>query len=426
MDIIDFIKHDLKKECDEILKNIKDEKEKETFKKCFLNTIDTTVSYYKNNDAFLITGDIPAMWLRDSSCQVIHYLPFIKENPFIRHFIGALINKQMTFITKDAYTNAFKEEDVISQWASDETKMSSFTWERKFELDSLCFPIKLSCTYLELTNDYFLCDNTFYEALKTIVLTFYKEQDHLNRSDYSFRRVKKNGTVKDTSVLNNNLNSKCGLIYSAFRPSDDIQTYAYNIPENFFVLSTLKDIKQILLDVYHDNEYAKLIDEISINLSEALLKYGIVNINGKDIYVYETNGSGDYLLMDDANIPSLLSLPLICNDCIDFDIYNNTKEYILSKNNPYYYEGKYLKGIGSPHTKENYVWPISLCVEGLLENDLDKIKKIIDILVDTTANTFLMHESINVDNPNEYSRDWFAWANAMFSILVMKYYNIVS
>jgi len=380
------------------------------FKNCFLNTIDTTVTY-DDEMTFVITGDIDAMWLRDSTCQVLHYLKYINKSNEIKDFIKSLITKQFSLILIDPYANAFNKTPLKSKWCNDETLMNDYIWERKYEIDSITYPIYLLCEYIKYTNDLSILNETVVNGINKCIETYKIEINHKELSSYTFLRHR----LKGDYLINNGIGPDLGytgMVASLFRPSDDPAIYPYNIPGNMFLSSTLKTLNNYL----NNND----IDSIIKSIDDGINKYGIID----NIYAYEVDGLGNYILMDDANMPSLLSLPLLDSISNKDNIYKNTREFVLSSNNPYYYEGLYAKGIGSPHTKEGYIWPISLAVEGLTTNDIDEKRRIVDVLSKTHAGTFFMHESFDKDNPVNYSRSWFSWANTMFSLLVMDLYNL--
>ena len=109
------------------------------FENCISNTLQTTIKVLDDGSIFVITGDIPAMWLRDSACQLRPFLFFAKEDPEIADIISGLIQKQMQCIQIDPYANAFNECANGNCWEHDKTDMKPELWERKFEIDSLCF-----------------------------------------------------------------------------------------------------------------------------------------------------------------------------------------------------------------------------------------------------------------------------------------------
>jgi hypothetical protein len=214
---------------------------------------------------------------------------------------------------------------------------------------------------------------------------------------------------------------ECGLVWSGYRPSDDPCVYGYFIPGNLFICSVFKKLLSLKKDVDFGEQRLGTMQSFVTAIGQAVQTYGITEVEGfGKIYAYETDALGHYNLMDDANVPSLLGLPYL--DCVaaDDEVYRNTRAFVLSKNNPYYYEGKALVGIGSPHTPKGFIWPISLIIQGLTSNDRTEINKMISLLMASDADTNLMHEGINKDNPQNYTRSWFAWANSLFSLFILK------
>jgi len=393
------------------------------FEKCFSNTLNTTVKSMSDGTTFVITGDIPAMWLRDSVCQIRPYLILAQNNTEIATMVSGLVARQVDFILKDPYANAFNETENGAGHQEDGTDMKPFIWERKYEIDSLCFPIQLSYLYWKNTKRTDIFTQEWKRAAKTIIETFRTEQDHENNSEYRFERQK----CPFTDTLSRSgkgalVKSNIGMTWSGFRPSDDACTYGYLVPSNMFACVILKYMETIADEIYQDVELStearKLADEIEASIMKnAILeneKYGRV-------YTYELDGFGQYNVMDDANVPSLLSIPYLGFCASDDSIYQNTRKMILSETNPFYFEGKAFKGIGSPHTPEKYVWHISKAMEGLTSNDKQQKMEIIQQLKITDADTFMMHEGVFVDDPKCYTREWFSWANAMFSELVLSY-----
>lgn len=395
----------------------------EMYRQCFRSTWDTTLQRADDGTVFLITGDIPAMWLRDSSAQVYHYLPYAKEEPEVEEAVCKLIQRQMIYVNLDPYSNAFNKEASGRSYRRDHTNWTEeqlpWIWERKYEIDSLCYPIRLAYAFWKETGNTSWCNADFAKAAERIVQVWEIEQHHLEKSDYFFERA--NCRPKDTLTHNGRGEpvAYTGMTWSGFRPSDDACKYGYLIPSNFFAARSLEQMGEMVHALMPGEQLeariAKLHDEIKAGIS----KYAIVHhdIYG-DVYAYEVDGLGNYLLMDDANVPSLLSLPYLeCMDATD-PVYQNTRRMLLSSVNPYYFEGKAAKGIGSPHTPQNYVWPISLCIQGLTSTDRNEILELLDTLQRIDADTNLMHEGVNVDDPSQFTRPWFAWANSIFAEFV--------
>lgn len=399
---------------------IEDGRLKEMFVQCSLNTLTTTVRA-SAEDVYLITGDINAMWLRDSSAQVMHYLELAPETEDVRRLVKGLIRRQCAYIVCDPYANAFNFEANGNGHSEDECdEKNPLIFERKFELDSLCYPIFLAARYFRYTGDGTVFGEGFIKAVSRILDTFETEQDHSKNSHYLHYRPTE---APELSVPERGKGGACavtGMVWSGYRPSDDPCTYAYLIPGNMFVVVTMKELQKIASEL-GIAETAKRAERLAETVGKGIAVYATVEhpTFGK-IYAYETDGLGNYNLMDDANIPSLLGLPYIgwCNT--EDEVYRNTRRFVLSSQNPYYYSGSMISGIGSPHTPGKYVWPISLITEGLTETDQKRINEIVGILMETTDGTGYIHESVNADDAADYSRPWFAWANSLFSYFLIK------
>lgn len=393
----------------------------EMFRKCFFNTLETTTEILNDETTFVFTGDIPAMWLRDSSAQVRHYISVCKENIELQSIIEGLIKRQIYYILTDPYANAFNKDPNNHGHKSDLTEHNPWVWERKYEIDSLCYPVQLAYLYWKTTGKEKIFDISFKEAILTIIRLWKTEQNHSELSTYNF--IRKDCPQSDTLMNNGRGTQVCytGMTWSGFRPSDDACTYGYLVPSNMFAVVVLGYIQEISKTIYNDMEIYDAATELKTEIDAGIKKHGIVNhpVYG-DIYAYETDGLGNYNLMDDANVPSLLAIPYFEYASADDPIYQNTRRFILSKDNPYYNEGKYAKGVGSPHTPEGYIWHIGMIIQALTSQDKDEIYEILTYLEQTDATTGFMHESFNPDNPSEYSRSWFAWANSLFGELLYK------
>ncbi len=399
----------------DVSQNIKDEKLKKLFFNCFIDTMETTLNIAED-DTFIITGDIPAMWLRDSTSQIEHYLPFINDYAELKDIFIGLINRQMQCILIDPYANAFNKEANGRKWDNDITKDSPWVWERKYEIDSLCYPVRLIYKYWKTSNDDSFFNKEIKKVFEIIIDLWNTEQYHLEKSDYSFQRL--NCSPTDT-LCNNGLGNPVGytgMTWSGFRPSDDACEYGYLVPANMFASVVLGYIEEIADEIYNDSSLKTKASKLKSEIDEAIEKFAIVEKEGYGkIYAYEVDGLGNHNFMDDANVPSLLSIPYIGYKTIDDEIYQNTRRFILSNNNPFYYEGKAAKGIGSPHTPPQYIWHIALSMQGLTTNNEDEINYLVETLKNTDGGKTYMHEGFHCDNPKKFTRDWFAWSNSLFS-----------
>lgn len=400
------------------------EKLAQMYRQCFRSTWDTTLQR-SDGTVFLITGDIPAMWLRDSSAQVYHYLPYAKGYPEVMEAIRGLLRRQFQYIALDPYANAFNREASGKHGFSDCTNWSRaqepWIWEHKYEVDSLCYPIRLAYGFWKKTGDASWCDGTFRNAAEKILHVWTTEQRHMEQSPYYFER----SDCPPSDTLTNEGKGApvayTGMTWSGFRPSDDACRYGYLIPSNFFAARSLEQLAEIARALMRSPTLANRAEKLLEEIGNGLRQHAVVRHPAYgEVYTYEVDGMGNYLLIDDANVPSLLSLPYL--GCVDADdpIYQNTRKMILSDANPYYYQGTAARGIGSPHTPRDYIWPISLCMQGLTSNDRAEILSLTDMLETMDAGTYLMHEGVHKDDPTQYTRPWFAWANSLFSEFVEK------
>ena len=395
------------------------------FENCYPNTLDTTV-YYKEvsgkPDTYVITGDIDAMWMRDSTAQVWPYLSLIKEDEKLQKLVEGVINRHTRYIHKDSYANAFYDDGgKISEWKDDLTDMKPGVHERKWEIDSLCYPVRLAYAYWKKTGHTAPFDNEWKDAIAIIVNTFKEQQRKSDRGPYSFQRNTPKAT--DTVALQGYGYpvKPVGLICSAFRPSDDATVFSFLIPSNFFAVASLKQAAEMLQTIHKDAKLATECIRLANEVSDALKIHAMAQHPkfGK-VYAYETDGFGNHLFMDDANVPSLLSLPYL--DCVSKTdpVYINTRRLVLSGNNPFFFKGKAAEGIGGPHVAVDMVWPLSIIMRGLTSSSDEEIKNCIETLRKTHAGKGFMHESFHKDDPAKYTRDWFAWANTIFGEFILK------
>lgn len=395
------------------------------FENCFPNTLDTTVDFEMNDgkpDTYVITGDIDAMWLRDSSAQVYPYLPLMKEDDKLQQLIAGVINRQTKCILKDPYANAFyKDENKISEWkATDITDMKPGIHERKWEIDSLCYPIRLAYNYWKLTGDDVPFDVEWIKAVELIVKTFKEQQRKTNEGPYTFQR---NTSWATDGVPLSGYGypiKPVGLICSMFRPSDDATIFPFLIPSNFFAVASLKQAAEMISKISGDNKFANECTQLATEVSNALKQYATVqHAQMGKVYAYEVNGFGSFNLMDDANVPSLLSLPYLNTLSTTDPVYQSTRKLVLSSYNPFFFKGTAAEGIGGPHAGINMIWPLSITMRALTSVNDAEIKQCVQWLTKTHAGTGFMHESFHKDDPTKFTRKWFAWANTLFGELIM-------
>ncbi len=396
------------------------EKLKRTFQNCFVSTAKTTTKFLEGDEAYIFTGDIGAMWLRDSSAQVVHYLPFLKDHEILRKMVRGLIRRQMRCICIDPYANAFNEGPNGNCWEKDLTDGSPWDWERKYEVDSLCYPVWLLKQYHDSTEDDTVFDENVEKALEQILRVWKTEQNHERDSSYTFQRLNCPPTDTLTRQGRGSLTAFTGMTWSGFRPSDDACQYGYLIPSNMFASVVLGYMEEFLEKYYRNHSLAQEAGTLRKEILEGIRSFGVVHDEEfGDIYAYETDGMGNYNLMDDANVPSLLSLPWLGWCDKEDPLYQNTRRFILSKRNPFYFQGKWAKGIGSPHTPKDYIWHIGLTMQGLTSGDPEERKMLLETLLATDNDCEVMHEGFCCDDPSRFTREWFAWANSLFALYVL-------
>ena len=395
------------------------------FENCFPNTLDTTVNFSIQNgkpDTFVITGDINAMWLRDSSAQVWPYLSLTKSDARLKQMIAGVINRQTQCILIDPYANAFNHDPKPDgDWMSDVTDMNPMLHERKWEIDSLCYPVRLAYNYWKTTGDTSVFDADWTKAMQLVIKTFREQQRKDGPGPYRFQRR----TERQLDTLSNdgygNPVNPVGLIVSSFRPSDDASTFGFLVPSNLFAVTSLKQITEIAQEVAKDAALAAESTALAKEVNDAIRQYAIVEHPkyGK-VYAFEVDGFGNAYFMDDANVPSLLAMPYL--DTIDRHdpVYRNTRKLVLGKDNPYFFKGTAGEGIGGPHIGYDMIWPMSIIMRAQTSTSDDEIKNCIRMLRDADGDTGFMHESFHKDNPSKFTRSWFAWVNTLFGELIVE------
>ena len=411
---------------DSIIRQISNNQLRLTFQKTFYATLDgiennkgswpSVLKYDEDGSTFVYTGDIPAMWLRDSSAQVLPYLQFMNLDEDVKLMVKGLLKRQFELIRRDPYANAFNPDGSV--------------FERKFELDSLAYPIWLASEYYRITGDDSLFDSFFVMTVRKIVETYRQEQNH---SDNNYRIENES----DRAAGPHEINRESKLIWSGYRPSDDVTYYKFFIPGNMFAVVALEQISYLLCEFNLDAATATEAQALAEEIRLAIETYGVYNHPkyGK-IYAFEVNGMTDdinssegKLLMDAANIPSLLSAPWLGYVDANDEVYQNTRNFVLSRDNPYYYEGKYASGIGDPHDTVSHgenphpeipvPWHMAIAMQALTSTNQEEIELMVEYMTNTTGGTYVMHEAFNANDPTIYSRDFFTWPCSLYAHTVL-------
>lgn len=395
------------------------------FENCYPNTLDTTVevgTLEGKPDTFVITGDIDAMWLRDSSAQVQPYVALAKDDPALRRLFRGLIRRQARCIRLDPYANAFMRDPHAQplSWArQDETAMRPGVGERKWEVDSLCWPIRLAHAYWQATGDTEPFDDDWRAAMYAVVKTFREQQREHGPGPYHFQRSADRPSETQALGGYGNPTRPNGMLHSMFRPSDDACVYPLLVPSNLFAIVVLRQLATMSRTLHHDAAFAGECSALADEVEQATYRDGrLRDEDGADYWAYEVDGYGNRLFMDDANAPSLLGLPYLGCCATDDPLYRRTRERVWSTRNPYFFRGSAAEGIGGPHVGLRMIWPMSLAMYALTCDEPAQVRQAVHWLRDTDAGSGFMHEAFDQDDPSHYTRAWFAWANSLFGELV--------
>ncbi|HLI97463.1 MAG TPA: glycoside hydrolase family 125 protein [Candidatus Baltobacteraceae bacterium] len=356
--------------------------------------------FYSEDDdtTYVQTGDIPAMWLRDSSAQTLPYVRFAPAFPILAVRFAGVVERNARNIESDPYANAFRADYTV--------------WERKWEVGSLAWPVILAWSYWQQTHLRLIFTPALHGALRKVVDTYRCEQLHAQCSRYNFTGVNQNRAYQRNT----------GMIWGAFRPSDDAVTYPFNIPQQAIAAVALQDVAHLALDGYGDRNLANEAQSMATQVALGVMKYGRVynSAYGGWVYVYETDGLGHDLYLDDANIPNLTALPYIGWCSPNDSAYLNTRAYTLSTRNPYYFRGVYGEGLGSPHTPPGFVWPLGIIARALTATSASETAESITTLAQTDSKDGLIHESFWPDGYWLFTRAYFGWANALYAELLFR------
>ncbi|MCC6925473.1 glycoside hydrolase family 125 protein [Novosphingobium sp.] len=425
-----FVSAAVEREIDRVSALIRDPELRWLFANCYPNTLDTTVFMGQadgHDDAFVITGDIDALWLRDSAAQVRPYLHLARSDAQLRTLYRGLIRRHARCVLLDPYANAFTRDpasrDGLHWSRRDKTEMKPGVAERKWEVDSLCYVLRLAHDYWRESGDVEPFDATWAKAARTIVATFKEQQRVGGPGPYRFQRNSDQPT--ETTLAGIGVPTrKTGLIHSAFRPSDDACTFPCNIPGNLFAVATLRELAEMAGGVLHDAALAAEALALADEVEKAVYAHGTMQLpDGRRVFAYETDGYGNHLFMDDANVPSLLGLAYLRSVPADSALYQTTAQAVWSDANPWFFKGRAAEGIGGPHIGEGQVWPMSIILRALSSSDDAVIAAALQTLRATHAGTGFMHEAFDKDDPARFTRKWFAWVNGLFGELVVKVAN---
>ncbi|BES61539.1 glycoside hydrolase family 125 protein [Dysgonomonas capnocytophagoides] len=418
----------IENEIQRIKKLLKNPKLAWMFENCYPNTLDTTVRFEMKNgkpDTSVYTGDIHAMWLRDSGAQVWPYVHLANKDKELKKMLEGTILRQFNSIILDPYANAFyTDTNEVGHWKDDITDMKPGVHERKWEIDSHCYPIRLAYQYWKVTGDSGVFQEEWLQAITCIITTLKEQQRKDGVGPYTFQRK----SERQLDTLSNDGKGApikpVGLIVSSFRPSDDATTLQFLVPSNFFAVSSLRKAAEILTKVNKDTKLAQECTDLANEVESALKEHATYeHPKYGTIYAFEVDGFGNHLLMDDANVPSLLAMPYLGDIAVNDPVYQNTRRFVWSEDNPYFFKGTAGEGIGGPHVGYDMAWPMSIMMKAFTSTDDAEIKWCVELLMNTDAGTGFMHESFNVNDQYDFTRAWFAWQNTLFGELIVKLVN---
>ncbi|WP_223167663.1 glycoside hydrolase family 125 protein [Nonomuraea sp. SYSU D8015] len=387
----------------------------EMFRRCFANAWTTTLRG-DPAEPFVITGDIEAMWHRDTVGQLRPYLTGLPDPAVLRVLTG-VVRRMARAVLADPYANAVNDGPTGGHADEhDRPAPSPDVWERKYEVDSLCSLLSFGYELWAASGSAAHLDGHFAAAADLVMRVWRVEQDHERASPYRFERVA--GPFRGDTLDRGGLGSpvaRTGMTWSGFRPSDDRCQYGYLIPANAAAVVALNGVVRLCDEGLLEPALRARALELAVELADGIARHGVAQSDSGPVYAYEVDGLGNVNLMDDANVPSLLSLPYLGWCDRDDPLYRRTREFVLSGRNPYYYRGRAAEGVGSPHTPARHVWPMALCVQALTAGSRQESADVYRVLLATDAGTGLMHESFHADDPSAFTRPWFAWANSLFA-----------
>jgi hypothetical protein len=370
--------------------------------KIYLTAIDEAINRHAarkpDGTTYVSTGDIEADWLRDTSAVAAPYIGVTEHDPRIAGLLRGVVARQAKYILTDPYANAFGSDYRVV--------------ERKFEVDSLLYPIWFAHRYWRETHDASIFTPEVQRAFETVLRVLRTESHHATQSHYRHPQLADGG--KGSAV------AETGMVWTGFRPSDDPARYHYNIPVNMFAVVVLGELAAVEREVYHNRADEVNAWGFALQIQRAVERHGTVYLPGFGrIYAYEVDGLGHANVMDDANVPSLLSIPYFGYLSVHDPQYQATRNFVLSPRNPYFFSGKLAQGIGSPHTPAGYVWPLALIMQALTSSDDDETKRVLGYLALSDNGDHRLHESFDVDAPDKFTREDFAWPNALYAEMVM-------
>ncbi|MCJ1365406.1 hypothetical protein MMC16_004527 [Acarospora aff. strigata] len=351
--------------------------------------------------------DSNAMWLRDSANQMQSYLPLLQASSSedsIASLYRGVINLQSRYLLTSPYCNSFQppvESGIApasNSAARDDKVIPAYNdqavFECKYELDSLAAFLEVSSNYYSRTQDLdFFRRYRWVDAIKAVMgvagammTPTYAPNGSVNSSPYTFTRLTTRASeTLENDGIGNPVQADTGLVRSAFRPSDDATIFQLFIPANMMFSRYLNTTAQIMASLGNQYTLAADMSRLSTQLRDAITRLGVVNDpTYGSVYAYEIDGYGSRNLMDDANIPSLLSAPFIGYLDTSDPVYQSTRKFVLSSNNPYFMRGPAINAVGGPHNGPGYAWPMASIIRILTSDDDAEITATLKEIVSST------------------------------------------
>ncbi|KAF7373060.1 hypothetical protein MSAN_00513700 [Mycena sanguinolenta] len=409
------------------------------FENAYTNTLDTTIKWFNENLTFVVTGDIPAEWLRDSCNQFKVYLPLLGQDQPLQDLTRGVINLQARYITEFPYCNAFQpppESGLPAECCSGDFGASvsppenlTIVWTCGYELDSLLSFLQLSRLYFQYSNDksiFTFNNGGWFTAVEAILQVIAEQATPTYDADgnvISFYNISGPNQQYMKNDGRGPPKANTGLIGTTYRPSDDVVYFPYNVPHQAMAVVELRGLAALLKSAGNlrpDIQSEALARASTVETS--VMKWGtVLTKDWGEVFAYEVDGYGGAAMQDDPNVPSLVSIPYLGFMNATNPIYQNTRKMVLSTTgNPYYGFGPVIRGVSSPHIDEKHVWPMGLVTEVVTGTDDADILVKLEYLKNTTTGLGLMHESVNTHNVEDYTRPWFAWANSYFAETILQ------
>ncbi|ENH62180.1 hypothetical protein FOC1_g10015143 [Fusarium oxysporum f. sp. cubense race 1] len=401
----------------DIKKRVKNPDLARLFENTFPSTLDTTVKYFdaKKNLAFIVTGDITAQWLRDTGNQFAHLYKLLPHDKNLKALVKAIINTEARYISE--YPYCARLTPAVLRPVDNQT-----VFECKYELDSLAGFLKIVRSYYDNTKDSSFINDNFKSAMKQILRVIDEQSESTWTEDWSYvsyyNWTGQAGSLSPPVPNSGNGEPKLanGLVACSHRPSDDLSVFNYITSDNAMMSVELDNVADVLDKVGGQKNLSATLRGHAKIIRQAVWNHTLTS-NG--IFAYETNGYGGQYIMDDANVPSLVSLPYLGFLKRDDPTYKKTKSALFSRANPYYAVGKTFSGIGGPHANATNPWPMAHVSAIYGTDDDDEITERLNMILENTSGLGLIHESVNIYNSSVFTRPWFAWANSYFAEMVL-------